>query len=195
MKPFLLIISISFLTIIPAHSQVDTTSLPIKNKSNLFAFIGLGGGGAIMKNSLGEDEIKNGFARALSLTYQNKSNVFSFYTSALTKNESLSSDRVPTLTSSNIAMTYGRGLYGDGFLTAFVAGIGYTSSWMKFQNPDPRSPNIYETKEFKNAIAVLGIQASAHGKYLGIGMQGFYNFSSSFSNYFLLIGLEIKLPG
>ncbi len=198
-----LILSVTFLRgqTIPSSAQTDSTrSTNTSNKRQFDAYLfgGLGGSEVTMQNGFGGTELKGGFASGLSFTAHYKFHSFGLYSFFVNKKEPIwTHDLIPTLTSSNAALTYGVGIYENYFSAAIVAGVGYTSTWMKFRTPDlyVQQLGIYTTNQYQIPMAVIGAQASVHGRVFGFGVKGFYNISDKVSNYFILAGLEIRLTG
>lgn len=194
MKQFLLIIFFTTAIIIPIFSQVDTTSSldalikqghekARENKSRKFGctiFGGLGKGG---------NDIASGFAAGGSIKAHSGIHTINFFAAnanSLGYHGGQSSN--PTLQSSYYGLTYGVGAYDKNISASIGGGLGYS-----FVNMSTGGGINYYDIHYQKYSPCLGGQFSAHGKYIGFGIQTYFNLTSPTTDYVLLFGLEVGL--
>src|ERR1035437_7078227 len=200
MKQFLLIIFFTTTTIFPTFSQVDTTSSmdvllkqghdkaqekakeqkSADRKFGCSVFGGLGKGG---------NDQKDGFAYGGSARVHYNIHTVNVYASLATKSEQINGKSADyTLYGSCYGFTYGIGAYDKNVSASIGAGLAYLQTKMIFGG------GVNETKVYYDKLgACIGGQFSAHGKYLGFGIQMYFNVTTPVTNYTILAGLEIRL--
>ena len=194
MKQIIFFILFIIATIFPAFSQVDTTSsLEIlykqahdktqKNKPRKFGYSIFGGLG-----KSGNDKT-SGIAFGGSARAHYGLQTINIYASQVNRLEYHGAEsESSTLHASHYGLTYGVGYYDKN--TSFSVGAGLAYSFVQMSTGG--GVNYHEYNYEKYGVCIGG-QFSAHGKYIGGGIQGYYNVTKPGNNYIFLIGLEITI--
>ena len=151
-----------------------------KPRYGIAIFLGLGKGG---------NEIVTGFGSGGGVRFHYRLHTISAVVSNTDRLEYHGAQSSSsTLHSTCAGLTYGVGTYEKNFSASVGAGFGYS-----FVTMSTGGGALYWSTTYQKYGACIGGQVSLHGKYVGLGAQLNYYWTSSGINHSFLVGLEFNI--